>query len=237
MSEGKQKLGLMWLIRIGIILGIAAAIFFGLRSCSVLNIEAPELPSISDIFDIDPVMGYKSDEIVDIILGENRETKELKVMEQDITGSVEITDTFLNIDWFKKTQTVNMTGTASYVVDLSDMDKDDIIFDEEEKTITIVIPHAELDLMAIDFNETTFSEVDHSVLSWGDIKLSPEQQNEIEKDLQAALTETASQQDLLDRADRNAIRQVESLYKGLLVNLKPDVKLKVVFDVETEPVE
>ena len=229
MSEDKkkQKLNLMWLLRVGIILGVAVFVILGLRSCTQFDIN---MPDFSHIFEKDPEMGYRDYEIIELIAGESRETKEIKVLEQDLEAEGIYDNTFLNIDWFRKSQKVHMFGTASYTVDLSKIDENDIIVDEETKTITIVIPHSQMDMLEMHYDQTTFDEVDREILGWGEVHFTPEQLNLIQQEMTDTMKEMANEKEFLDKADESASKQVASLYKDLLVELSEDSKIVVVFE-------
>ena len=179
----------------------------------------------------DDIMGYKDSEITEIIAGENRELKQLIVYEQDLEASMDITDMFLNIEWFKKKQTVHLSATAEYIIDLSKINSYGISVNRNDRVITVTIPRAELKNVVIDFDKTTFDDIERNIFGWGDIKLTPEQTNEVEKDLQAALLEEASETPYLSAADMAAMRQVEAAYRKVLTNLHDDVEIIAVLDM------
>ena len=85
--------------------------------------------------------------------------------------------------------------------------------------------------MNIDYSKTTFDDIERNIFGWGDIKLTPEQQNEVEKDLHDALLAEASETPYLVSADMAGMRQVESIYKKVLSNLKNGVEVVVVLDM------
>ncbi len=222
--EEKKKEILEKLILPALILVILAAVF--LRPWDYSHRVEPfdTVPDKSD-----EILGYKSAEIREIIAGENREKQELIVYEQDFSSSMDITDMFLNIPWFRKTQTVHMYGTASYSVDLSRVTKDMIAVSQQERKITVTIPHAVLRDVTVDYAKTTFDEIDRGIFGWGDIKLTPEQQNEVEKKLHDALFNEASGKYYMTAADESALRQIEALYRGILDKLTWGVEMKIVF--------
>ena len=134
MSEEKKpkiKLRPMVLIRVveaGIILGIALFVLSQLNGCKPISIVIPD-----HIGGGDEVMGYKDAEITDMIATESRQVQELIVYEQDLEASMDITDMFLDIDWFKKTQTVHMKATAEYTVDLTKITDEDIVITHPDR--------------------------------------------------------------------------------------------------------
>lgn len=230
MSERKNKISYIKVIKVF----IASLLFVGcmvlFKSCQ--SIKEPELDFswVNDLFNIDPIMGYKDEEVVDILIGENRETKELKVMEQDFEDVHEVTSAFLNLDIFRKTQKIHYFGTATYTVDLNEISEDDIIINKEDKTIIIVIPHAEMDQMSVDYEKTIIEEVDRELLGWGDISMTMEQFNVLQKNMQSSLETAAKEKQFYDEADKKAKDAVFNIYKQALSNLNPEYTINVVFD-------
>ena len=218
------------------ILKIILAIFLFL-GCMVLfksctSIKEPEFNFdwVNELLNIDPIMGYKDEEVIDILIGENRETKELKVMEQDFEDVHEVTSAFLNLEIFRKTQKIHYFGTASYTVDLNEISEEDIIIDKEAKTITIVIPHAEMDQLSIDYEKTILEEVDHELLGWGDISMTMEQFTVFQQNMQSSLEKAAKDKKFYDEADKKAEKAVLEIYQKALKELNPEYSIKVVFD-------
>ncbi len=215
-------------VRLGLF--TAAAIFLLLAFShmpSIQNIIMPDHASAPD-----DVMGYKDSEISEIIATENRELKQLIVYEQDVEAAMDITDMFLDIEWFKKKQTVHLTATAEYIIDLAKITEDDVSVNRTDRIITVTIPRAELKNVVIDFSKTTFDDIERNIFGWGDIKLTPEQTNEVEKDLQEALLEEASQTPYLSSADLAGIRQVEAVYRKVLTNLNSQAQIVAVLDMD-----
>ena len=173
MAEEKPKrkpIHVRWYLRLGIVLGAALFVFLGLSKLTHWDFSLPDHVGAPD-----DVMGYKDSEITEMIAGENRELKQLIVYEQDIEASMDITDMFLDIDWFRKKQTVHLIATAEYIVDLSKITDKDITVDRNDRRITIVIPRAELKNVNIDYSKTTFDDIERNIFGWGDIKLTPYQ--------------------------------------------------------------
>ena len=218
------------------ILKIILAIFLLLGSMvlfkSCTSIKEPEFNFdwVNELLNIEPIMGYKDEEVIDILIGENRETKELKVMEQDFEDVHEVTSAFLNLDIFRKTQKIHYFGTATYTVDLNEISEDDIIIDKEAKTITIVIPHAEMDQLSIDYEKTVLEEVDHELLGWGDISMTMEQFTVFQQNMQSNLEKAAKDKQFYSEADKKAEKAVLEIYQKALKELNPEYNIKVVFD-------
>ena len=227
MSQKKSpKINPVRWIRFGLFAAAAVFLLMTLSHLPSWNFNMPDHVSAPD-----DVMGYKDSEIQEIIATENRELKQLIVYEQDIEAAMDITDMFLDIDWFKKKQTVHLTATAEYIIDLARITEEDVSVNRTDRIITVTIPRAELKNVVIDFSKTTFDDIERNIFGWGDIKLTPEQQNEVEKDLQEALLNEASQTPYLASADLAGMRQVEAVYKKVLTRLNSQAQVVVVLDM------
>jgi len=176
----------------------------------------------------DPVLGYTTVELKEMIAGKAREKKELIIYEQDFEASVDYTDMLWNIDWFAKTQTVHMYGTASYTVDLDEVGEDDVTVDEIDRKIIVTIPHAAFRSIEMDYDKTTFDDIERKIFGWGDIKLNSEQQNLVQKSMQEAMEEEASSQSAIERADEAARKQVSELYSDFLKGVDLNIKVEAV---------
>ena len=89
----------------------------------------------------------------DVIIGKHEEVRKLIVGTQETTVSVKLTDRLieiLDVGFLKKTQKVSYTGKGYFVVDLDSMNRNDVLVDKANNTITILIDHAYLQAVEID---------------------------------------------------------------------------------------
>jgi len=177
----------------------------------------------------DPVMGYKSDQIVTAITGASREKAELIVYEQDVQVDSQVTDTFLNISWFTKTQTIHSFGTGIYVVDLSGLSADDVAVDTTANTITVTVPHARLKTVVIDITRTTFDDIERNIFGWGDITLTPAQQQQVQQGIQQAMDKACSGPTYIAAAEQSAADKIAAVYRSVLTKLDGDTAIDIVF--------
>ena len=169
-------------------------------------------------------------EISEAVLGESRKTRELIVYEQDLSAKETISSAVLDFDVFRKSMEVTSYGTAVYTVDLSALSEADIRYDEEAALVTVTVPHAGLKSVTVDAEKTEFSDVEHGLLTWGAIKLTPEQQNLIEQELQKELTAAAEDQAILTRADLAAEEALRQLYGSVLAGLDSGLSVRIEFE-------
>lgn len=152
----------------------------------------------------------------DVILSNHNETRKLIVDEQEATVSTELTDRIIkqiDFDFLKKTQTVNYTGKGYFVVDLDKLTENSIAVDEDKKIITIKIPHTYLQAIEIDPNKIIIDEVKEGLLARGDIELTLQDYNSIEKELRTRLEEQFNTVENGQEADDIALKMVKEVYE------------------------
>ncbi len=216
-------------IKWGLILVIAVVVIGGVL---IIGPKLSQSFSLSNLLGTDmrpdETMGYNSIDFQNAILGEAREKQELIVMEQDVQVDTEISNALANIEIFKKTQMIHTFGTGVYTVDLSKIDADHIAVDETGQTVTVTIPHAVLQYVNVDVDQTTFEETEHEIFGFGDIKLTQEQQKVVDESIDDVMRETLSDQVLLDQADEIAVLKVAEIFQPLVSAVSDTYLVEVV---------
>ncbi len=203
---------------------------FGCILYGIYSYLAPESPVHTVTLDQkETVLNHTTAELQEIVIGESRRTSELIVFEQDLSVTQEIRKALFDWEIFEKTQTVTSYGTALYVTDLSGISETDLSFDEITKTMTIAVPHSRLKSVSVDVEKTEFSDVSRNLLGWGDIKLTPEQQNILQQDLQAALEEEASRPAYFAKADESAVLALHDLFQKAFQSAGEEIALQIIF--------
>ena len=175
------------------------------------------------------VMGNTSAEIGNAILGEARQKQELVVWEQDVQVDSEISQALANLAIFAKTKSVRSFGTGVYTVDMGKLDESSINVDEQARTVTISIPHTQLQYITKDLEKTEFEDTQHAILGFGDVKLTQEQQNLLEQSIEDAMrVELESEQCFAD-ADSAALLVVYDVYQPLITQIDDSYTLEVQF--------
>jgi hypothetical protein len=116
-----------------------------------------------------------------------------------------------------------------YTVDLGQLRKSDISFNEEEKLITLKIPHPRQEPLNIPEDQIMFGDTTNGLLAFGDIKLTPEQNRDIQAEARQKMQEKLDTSNVLDNADRFAILSVWEMYSPIIKGVAKDYSLEVVF--------
>ena len=168
----------------------------------------------------------------DVILSNQNETRKLIVSEQEGTVSTLLTSRLIqqiDFDFMKKTQTISYTGKGYFVVDLSHLTKDDVIEDQEHKTIRILIDHAYLETVDINPDDIIIDEVKESLLARGKMKLTVAEYNEIERQLRQKLELQFNTPENAREADDIALKMVKELYETVIKAIDPTYQVEVSF--------
>lgn len=172
--------------------------------------------------DLDTIYLKKSGVQVDfsqVLLSDQHETRKLIVSQQSATVSTQLTDRVIKIldaAWLTKTQQVSYTGTGYFVVDLDKLQKGSILDDPDTHTVTIRIDHAYLQAIEIDPNRIQIDAVKEGLFARGDIQLTVQDYNAIEKELRTRLEEQFNTAENGQQADALALTMVQKLYEPVV---------------------
>jgi len=168
----------------------------------------------------------------DVILTQPQETRKLVVFEQTGTVSYKIEDRMFDfLDWepSKKYQSVQYEGKGSFVVNLDKLGRSNIMDDQDNKVLTIKIPHPKLDTIEIDPNKVKIDTQKNGFLALGDIKLTLQDYNKIESELTKRLKEKFDNSANGQKADDLALKAVTETFEPIVKAVDGEYTLKVEF--------
>lgn len=168
----------------------------------------------------------------EVLLSNQHETRKLIVSEQSATVSTQLTDRVIKIldaAWLTKTQQVSYTGKGYFVVDLDRLKQGNILDDPEARTVTIRIDHAYLQAIEIDPNRIQIDAVKEGLFARGDIQLTVQDYNSIEKELRSRLEEKFNTAENGQQADALALKMVQEIYEPVVKAIDGRYSVKVEF--------
>ena len=193
---------------------------------------APKEPEMTQAEELDEtVMSNTTFSFEDAVLGEASEHQELIVMEQPVSLTTTIEKAGLgNLAVFQKTKTVTYEGTGVYTVDLKGLSAESVSVDEEKREVTIKVPHATLQYVTPDYDKVTFADTEKGLLAFGDLKLTLEQQNRIEKAVEDAMRGYLGSDEVLAEADKFAEMKCWDTFQPVITAVSPAFTLTIVFE-------
>jgi len=176
------------------------------------------------------MFGYTAANFQEAILGDSEKLKKLEVFQQEVSDVGTAVETgFANLKVFTKNQLITYNGTAVYTVDLSSLSENDIIFNEEEKMITIRIPHAVQEEINIPEDKIQFGDTSKGLLAFGDLKMTAEQATQIQAGAREKMEAKLEEQHAKETADRFAKLVVWEMYSPIVKGVAKDYSLEVEF--------
>ena len=224
------------IIPIIIIAIIAVLAFLAWPQISAMLFPQPETHTITQVSE-NTVMNNTTAEFTDTILGEARQKQELVVWEQDVQVDSEITQSLANLEIFSKTKLIRSFGTGVYTVDMGKVDENAVAVDTAARTVTLTIPRTKLQYITKDLEKTEFEDTQHAWLGFGDVKLTQEQQNLLERSIEDSMRAQLEDPACFADADRAALLVVYDVYQPLITKIDNAYTLKVVFPTDERPTE
>ena len=164
------------------------------------------------------IFGYKVADFADAILGDEEQLKKLEVYSREVSDVATLTQAGL----FKL--------KAIYTVDLSGLSADDITLDEETKVVTMKVPEPVLEPINIPSEDIQFGDVQReTVFAFGDIKLTPEQQAEVETAAKDKMLEKLEAENVAEDAKAAAEHSIWEIFQPMISNLSSKYTPKVEF--------
>ena len=222
---------LKWIFRGIVLVAILLAVLFLLPKIKDMltpdiNIDVPD--SLSGLLP-DEKMGYNKIDFSNAILGESRTKSDFVVLEQDVSVTTRVSQALANLALFEKSQVIRSYGTGVYVVDLSALSENDIAVDEALTSVTIQIPRAKLSYVTVDLDKTEYDETQKAIFAFGEIKLTSEQTNILEQNIEDAMREQLTTEEMQQKADTHALSQVRSLFEPIVQSVAPDFIVNIEF--------
>lgn len=226
-SKNGKKKGLV--LAAILVVGILAYFLLGNQIKQVLGIgDGGILPqSASDLLP-DSEMGYNHIDFSKAILGKAREKAELIVLEQDVKVDSEISNALANISLFKKTKKIHSYGTGVYTVNMENIDEKHINVNDDNRTVTVEIPHTVLQYVNIDIDKTEFEKTDKAILGFGDIKMTQEQQKILSQSIDEAMRKELDTKKMYEKADETALLKVREIFQPLVGSVSEEYIVTIV---------
>ena len=176
------------------------------------------------------IFGYKAADFAEAVLGDEEQLKKLEVYSREVSDVSTLTQAGLfKIKAFSKYQLITYNGKAIYTVDLSGLKADDITLDEETKTVTIKVPAPVLEPINIPSENIQFGEVEKEAFAFGNIKLTPEQQAEVETQAKERMLQKLEDEKVIEDAKIAAELSIWEIFQPVIANLSSRYKLKIEF--------
>ena len=169
----------------------------------------------------------------DPIIEQFNKESQLVVSSADASIELNLKQTgVFDVGLLNKTQKITYKGTGRFYVDMSDLSQDNIDVDEENKTVTIFVPHTKLLPIEIDPNRFESEDAKKGLLAFGDLKFTPKEYNDLQTEVKTKLEKRINVKENRLKADDNAISEITKIYEPIVKSLDEEYSVQVSF-VET----
>lgn len=229
-GRGRAIGGFIKGLLVGLVAGAVAVFFFG-KGYIDKNYGTHTVGELEDDNVIEEhFTGYTAVDFREAIMGEATGHQELIVMEEPM----QLTSTLFKEgpwEWevFRRTKNVTYYGTGVYTVDMSKIGRTTIDVDMDAKLVTIKVPHAVLQYINPNYDKIEFEDTDMGLLAFTDIKLTAEEQTQLENSVMGEMRELLSTKELLDAADEFARMKLWDLFQPIVTAVSPEFRVEIAF--------
>ena len=201
----------------------------GIRSAIKHKEVAGKEDSTHDkMLDDDGIFGYTAADFEKAILTDSEQLKKLEVYKAELSDVTTITDTgVFDLPIFSKYQILKYYGTATYTVDLSELSKKNISVDKKQNMVTLTIPSPKCEEVNIPRDKIEYGEILEGHLAFGEIKVTPEQMNEVELEAKKKMEEKLEEDEVQKTAERFAKLSVWEMYQPIVSKVSKACQLEV----------
>lgn len=140
----------------------------------------------------------------------------LVTLEVDLEQAVELQNKLFNMDVFKQSKRLVFYAKGTYCVDFAELTPSDVQFSHNNKTITVYIERPEVYTIAIDESKSVAEGTKNAILRFGELKMSPEEYNEIMKTITDAMREEMNSEKMMKTAASASKKSVSDLFFKIL---------------------
>ncbi|MDD7796214.1 DUF4230 domain-containing protein [Clostridium sp. 'White wine YQ'] len=157
------------------------------------------------------------------IVDKIHETQKIIPLETDLEERILIDDSWGDWEVFKKVKEIVFYGKGSYSIDFASIDKNNIVINNSSNLINITLPKPQIEDIALYEDKTLYETTTNGLLRFGEIKLSPEENSTICKEVKDKMKEKMLQDDLYAMAESKSQEAVKNILSPLLPNSKTEI--------------
>ena len=177
-------------------------------------------------FFISPAKNFKPGEVLtpssisnkiilkDVIIDKIREKHELITMEVDLSQKITIDNSWGSLAVFKKISNIDYLGTGTYTIDFISIKPENV--EIKDKMITVKLPKPEIKYINIDDNKTTCESTENGLLRFGEIKMTPAENQQLHKKVSEKMSVKMKESELYDKAMESSKEAAKTLISQIL---------------------
>jgi len=152
------------------------------------------------------------------LVSQIHQKQELITLEIDMTEKVTLDDSWGNLEIFKKVQSINYVGTGTYVIDLSTLKTENITIDNKDKKITVKSAAPTIKGVTVKEEKTEYQTPDNGLLRFGEIKLTPEENQMLLRNVKDKMLKKMAEQEFFSQATTSSKSTLIGLIQNIIQN-------------------
>lgn len=163
-----------------------------------------------------------------VLINKIKQKQELITLQVEMAEKMTIDDSWGSLVVFKKLSVINFVGQGIYSIDLSSLTSANITINKTE--ININLPSLTPQSVNIDENETTFEPTQNGLFRFGDIKVTPIENQLLIKKVKEKMLAKMKDNDLYEKAIESSTTAVKQFINLILQdNYDSNYNIKVTF--------
>lgn len=150
------------------------------------------------------------------LVNEIQQKQELITLEIQMTERVTLNDSWGSFEIFKKVQSINYAGSGTYTLNLSSLKAENIAINDEDRVITVKVALPTVKGVSIIEEKTEYQTPENGLLRFGEIKLTPEENQMLLMNVKDKMLKKMNDQDFLTEAKASSEKTIKSLIQSIL---------------------
>lgn len=145
------------------------------------------------------------------LLKEIKNVNKIIPLEVELSKIITIDKSWGNLEVFQKFKRIKFFANCSYSIDLSNLTTNDINIDSKKNELSINFPNPQIFSINIDKEKTIYEDSSNGLLRFGEIKLTSEEFNIIQNEVQKSFEETMKDDEIYEKVLSDSKVSIENL--------------------------
>lgn len=145
------------------------------------------------------------------LLKEIKNVNKIIPLEVELSKIITIDKSWGNLEVFQKFKRIKFFANCSYSIDLSNLTTNDINIDSKKNELSINFPNPQIFSINIDKEKTVYEDSSNGLLRFGEIKLTSEEFNIIQNEVQKSFEETMKDDEIYEKVLSDSKISIENL--------------------------
>lgn len=149
------------------------------------------------------------------LINEIKNVNKLIPLEIELSETMVLSNSYFNLDIFKKVKKITFFANCSYAIDFSNLSSNEVMLDNDTKKINILISEPEIFSIDIDESKTIYTKTELGLLRFGDLKLSSEELKILHEKLYDSFSSKMNDSRFYNQAISNTQDSLQKLLSNL----------------------